>query len=135
MVSEKTYTIPLYQKTLKTRRHKRAKRAVSAVREFMEKHARGSDVRLGTHLNEKIWEQGMRNVARRVRVRAETEGKTVTVELIGAPREVKKEKQPEKKAVTPAEKLQRRCASLSPRKRKARRKATQPPGSPGKSGK
>jgi large subunit ribosomal protein L31e len=115
MASEKTYTIPLYPKTLKTRRHKRANRAVSAVRQFMEKHSKGYRVRLGMHLNEKLWEQGMRNVARRVRVRAETDGKAVTVELIGAPREVKK-KEPEKKAVTPAEKIAEKMRELKPKK-------------------
>ena len=125
MASEKTYTIPLYQKTLKTRRHKRANRAVSAVRQFMAKHARDYNVRLGIHLNEKLWEQGMKNVPRRVRVRAETEGKTVTVELVGAPREVKKKKkETEKKAVTPAEKIAEKMRELKPQKEESPTKSS-----------
>ena len=113
MASEKIYTIPLHSQTLKTRRHKRAKRAVSAVRQFMEQHSKASEIRLGKHLNAKLWEQGMRAPPRRIKVRAESDGKdSVTVELVGAPREVKKE--PEKKAVTPAEKIAEKLRELKP---------------------
>ena len=113
MASEKNYTIPLRSQTLKTGRHKRAKRAVSAVRQFMKKHARAAQVKLGRHLNMKLWERGMRGVPHRIRVRAESDGKSaVRVELVGAPREVKKK--PEKKAVTPAEKIAEKVRELKP---------------------
>ncbi len=91
--SEKTYTIPLRKGVMKSREYKRAKKAVSIIKAFITRHSKSSDVKIGKHLNLKIWEHGIKNVPCRVKVDAVKDDKgTVTVELFGAPKEVKKEK-------------------------------------------
>jgi large subunit ribosomal protein L31e len=84
---ERTYTIPLRKEWSKTVRYKRAKKAVSAVKQFLVKHMKSDDVRLGKHLNKAIWARGIRNPPCRIRVttskdaegvvRAELEGKAI----------------------------------------------------------
>ncbi len=91
--SERTYTIPLRAGVIKTKKYKRAKKAVSVIKEFIIRNSKSSDVKIGKHLNLKLWEHGIRNVPCRVKVNASKDDKgTVTVELFGAPKEVKKEK-------------------------------------------
>ena len=55
MALERTYTIPLRREWLKAPRYKRAKRAIAAVRTFLERHMKSEDIRIGTHLNLEIW--------------------------------------------------------------------------------
>ncbi len=106
--SERTYTIPLRAGVMKTKKYKRAKKAVSIIKEFVTRNSKSSDVKIGKHLNLKLWEHGIRNVLCRVKVNASKDDKgTVTVELFGAPKEVKKEegkKGKEKKPEVAAEK-------------------------------
>lgn len=100
--SERTYTIPLRAGVMKTKKYKRAKKAVSIIKEFIIRHSKSSDVKIGKYLNLKLWEHGIRNVPGSVKVDAVKDDKgTVKVELFGAPKEVKKEegkKGKEKKA-------------------------------------
>ncbi len=100
--SERTYTIPLRKGVMKSMPYKRAKKAVSIIKKFIIKNSKSSDVKIGKHLNLKIWAHGIKNVPCRVKVDASKDDKgTVTVELFGAPKEIKKEegkKGKEKKA-------------------------------------
>lgn len=95
--SERTYTIPLRKGVMKSREYRRAKKAVSVIKDFIIRHSKSSDVKIGKHLNLKLWEHGIKNVPCRVKVDAVKDDKgTVTVELFGAPKEVKKEKEAKK---------------------------------------
>ena len=58
---EREYNIPLRREFQKVASYKRAKKAVKAVQEFLVKHMKSTDVKLGKHLNEKIWERGIKN--------------------------------------------------------------------------
>ncbi len=96
MALERTYTIPLRKGWLKASRYRRAKKAVNTAREFLVKHMKSEDVRLGTYLNLEIWKHGMRNPPSRVKVNVSKDDKgVVRAELFGAP--VIGEKKEEKK--------------------------------------
>lgn len=83
---ERTYTIPLRPAFRFAPRYKKTKKAVKAVRLFLEKHMKAREVKLGQYLNEFLWKNGIKNPPPRVTVtavkdaegivRAELEGKT-----------------------------------------------------------
>ncbi len=84
---ERTYNIPLRKEFLKVPRYKRAKKAVTAVREFLARHMKAEKVLLGSHLNQMIWKRGIKNPPHHVNVSAVKDDKgTVRAELIGAPK-------------------------------------------------
>ena len=94
---ERTYIIPLRKEWLKVPIHKRTKKAVTATKQFLVKHMKVKNIKLGRHLNMKIFEQGYRHPPHKVEVSAELikdkEGDYVYAELVGVKKEVlKKEK-------------------------------------------
>ena len=88
IVLERTYNVPLRKEYLKKPRYKRAKKAVSALREFVEKHMKSNDVKIGKHVNNQIWARGIKNPPHHVKVvcTKDSEG-LVKVEMFGAPKE------------------------------------------------
>jgi len=100
---ERTYNIPLRKEYQKVPGWKRTKKAVKAVKEFLKKHMKSDDVKLGTKLNEEMWKHGIRNPPHHVKVTVtkDKEGK-VKAELFGAKKEEKKAVKKEVKA-KPAE--------------------------------
>ena len=81
---ERTYNVPLRKAWLKAPYYKRAKKAVNAVREYLQKHMKSEDVLLGPRLNMKIWEKGITNPPHHVKVTAVKDDKgTVRAELFG----------------------------------------------------
>lgn len=62
------YTINLHKKLHKITRKRRAPRALREVRKFARKEMGTSDVRISTHLNKKIWANGINHVPFRIRV-------------------------------------------------------------------
>lgn len=91
---ERTYNIPLRKEFLKVPKYKRAKKTVKAIKEFLVKHMKSEDVRIGKHLNLKVWEHGMRNPPHHVKVTAIKDDKgVVRAELFG----IKEEKKTVKK--------------------------------------
>ena len=108
MTEEKrSYIIPLRRGFINTPKYYRAKKAVSTLRIFIQKHMKVKVVRIGPELNKKLWERGIRNPLHKVKVSAfktsvkDKKGKTmdvVKVELEGveykeAAKSVKEEKQ------------------------------------------
>ncbi len=89
IVLERTYNIPLRKEYQKSPKWKRAKKAVIALREFLVRHMKSEDVKLGPALNEKVWQHGVRNPPHHVKVTVTKDDKgTVKAELFGV--EVKK---------------------------------------------
>ncbi|MFT4311368.1 MAG: 50S ribosomal protein L31e [Candidatus Woesearchaeota archaeon] len=80
---ERSYTIPIRRDFVKVPRYYRAKRAVKAVINFISKHMKTDDVRVGKNLNEFIWSRGIRNPPGKVKVVAKKIDDYVTVELEG----------------------------------------------------
>lgn len=94
---ERTYNIPLRKQWSKAVRHRRAKRAIKAVRDFVEKNMKSENVLIGPKLNLKIWEHGMEHPPHHVKVTAvrDKEGE-VRVELFGHKYEKKAAKEEKK---------------------------------------
>lgn len=84
---ERTYNIPLRKEFQKAPPYKRAKKAITAVREFLVKHMKSSDINLGTHLNQEIWSRGIKNPPHHIKVSVTKDEKgKVMAELVGAPK-------------------------------------------------
>lgn len=105
---ERTYIVPLRTEWLKAPRYRRSKKAVNALMQFIMKHMKSDDVRVGKYLNEEIWKHGIKNPPHKIKVNAKKyDDNSVKVELFGAPEEkpVEAEKKPKKdeKEEKPAE--------------------------------
>jgi ribosomal protein L31E len=96
-VLERSYNIPLRREWLKAPRWKRTKKAVKAAREFLQKHMKSDNVKLGKYLNEYIWNHGGSNPPHHIKVNVtkDSEG-MVIAELEGAPKPEIKEEKPKK---------------------------------------
>ena len=91
-ILERTYNVPLRKEFLKVPKYKRAKKAVKALKQFLVKHMKSDDVKIGRYLNDEIWKHGIKNPPHHVKLNAvkDKEG-LVTAELVGAPEEKKEE--------------------------------------------
>ena len=104
-VLERQYNVPLRKEWLKTPKYKRAKKAVTALKQFLIKHMKpGLDekgkiqVKIGKYLNEHLWKHGMKNPPHHVKITTTKEEKGVVLaELEGAPVEKEKPKKEKKK--------------------------------------
>ncbi len=92
IVLERSYNIPLRKKYQRAPRWKRTNRAVKAVREFVMRHMKATDIRIGKYLNLELWKHGAKNPPHHIKVdcKKDEEG-SVKVELVGAPEEKPKE--------------------------------------------
>lgn len=103
---ERTYTIPLRRKFKVAPTHKRANRAVKAVKEFLQRHMKSDDVKIGHHLNLKIWENGIKNPPHKVKINAIKDDKgVVRAEIVGKEIQLEQEKKEEQQEGGMAEKL------------------------------
>ena len=106
MVEERIHTINLRKTYLKVPRYKRAQKAIRAIREYVKKHSKNDNVKIGKYLNLLMWSHGRKNPPVRVKVKfiydkekiKDKDVDFVKVELIDAPEEVKKE-EPKKKGL------------------------------------
>ena len=97
MAEEKQFTIPLRKEFSKAPSYKRSEKAIKAIREFIERHMKTDEVKIGKYLNLKIFERGRKNPPPRIKVKAIKEEKFVRVELLEFPFETKKQQKEEKK--------------------------------------
>jgi len=89
---ERAYIIPLRTEWLKAPKHKRAKKAVRAIREFLAKHMKVDmkDVKIGKWLNHEVWKRGIKKPMAKVSIKAIRENGIVRVELAELPEYAKK---------------------------------------------
>jgi len=80
---ERTYNIPLRKKFRRTAKHKKTPKAVRTIKEFLKKHMKAENIKLGMHLNEHLWKHGIKNPPHHVKVNAIKEDDVVKVELQG----------------------------------------------------
>ena len=68
---ERYYVVPLAKKGFeKVPRWKRSKKAIIVLREFLTRHMKPEgDVYISQELNERVWENGIKNPPRKIRVR------------------------------------------------------------------
>jgi len=85
--NERVYNVPLRREYLKAPLYRRAKKAVTALREFVQKHMKSESISLSKDVNENIWKSGMRNPPHHIKIVAkkEKDGK-VSVDLADKPK-------------------------------------------------
>lgn len=99
VILEREYNVPLRKGWLKAPRYKRSKKAVTVLKQFLEKHMKSDDVKLGMHVNQHIWKHGIKNPPHHVKVKvvkfddgsvkAELEGKEFKGAILAKPKEEK----------------------------------------------
>jgi len=86
MVEEikRTYVIPLRRGFVKTPKYKRTNKAVRVLREFLKKHMKSEDIKIGPALNDLLWINGIKNPPGKVTVDVTKDNKgVVRAELKG----------------------------------------------------
>ncbi|KAH8682261.1 ribosomal protein L31e [Xylariales sp. PMI_506] len=68
-VVAREYTIHLHKRLHGVTFKKRAPRAIKEIKAFAQKAMQTTDVRIDPQLNKKVWEQGVKGVPYRIRVR------------------------------------------------------------------
>ncbi|MDO8741316.1 MAG: 50S ribosomal protein L31e [Candidatus Woesearchaeota archaeon] len=92
IILERTYNVPLRRRVQFSPRHKRAKKAVNVLRDFLKKHMKSDQVKIGKYANLEIWKHGIKNVPHHIKVDVKKDDKGVVfAELAGAPVEKKVE--------------------------------------------
>ncbi len=134
---ERTYIVPLRKEFMKVPAHKRAKKAVKALRAFLVRHMKSENVKIGNFVNMAIWARSMKNPPRFVKITAvKGEDGAVTAELFGKEYvdvkatiekqkkagEEKKEKKADEKKETPAEKKEETKTAAPEKKEEAPKK-------------
>ena len=79
----RTYTIPLRREFNKAANYRKTDKAVKAVREFLQKHMKTKEVRLGKQLNLELWKHGRKNPPSRVKVTVVKKDDIAKAELFG----------------------------------------------------
>lgn len=95
MAEEKIFTMNLRKEILKKPHHQRAKRAVNATIDYIKRHMKVSEVKIGKNLNDLLWSRGNRNPPMRVKVKSIIEEGYARVELPEFEFEKKKEEKKE----------------------------------------
>jgi len=78
----KVFTIPL-RKVYRKNRRKRAKYAIRLIKEFLKRHLKTDNIKLGKYLNEEIWKRGIEKPPRRVKVNVTFSDNEYRAELFG----------------------------------------------------
>ena len=94
---DREYNVPLGRAWIYPKQ-RRSKRAVKLLREFAAKHGKSEQVKISEEVSEKIWENGIRNPPRKIKVRlVKDKDGLVTVSTLNSAKtevkEVKKEEQ------------------------------------------
>ena len=100
---ERIFTIPLRREYQKAPNWQRTEKAVIAVKDFLQKHMKSDQIKIGTSVNELLWKHGIKNPPHHVKVVA-TKDKdgVVKAELFGQPEgNPKKEKKVKEAKATP----------------------------------
>jgi len=93
-VMERTYNVPLRKEFQKAPKWRRTKKAVKALREFIIKHMKSEEVKIGKYLNLELWKHGIKNPPHHIKVKAAKDDKGIVhVELAELPKEAILEKE------------------------------------------
>ena len=98
---ERVFNVSLRKEVEKVPGYKRSSKAIKALRAYVAKHMKCDNVRIGKHLNLKMWSCGKKNPPLKISIKCvkeEIEKKDkkkveiVKAEIVGAPEEKKVEK-------------------------------------------
>ena len=111
----KVFVIPL-KKAYRKARDKRAAYAIRLIRDFIARHMKidKGKIKIGRHLNEKVWERSAQKPPRRVKVTVTKHGDEYRAELFGFKYEEVKVSEVEEKGL--AEKLASRLGAKAIKK-------------------
>ncbi len=127
IVLEREYNVPLRKEWLKVPKYKRAKKAVTALKQFLKRHMKAEDiknVKVLRYANLDIWKRGIKNPPHHIKVIAKKDEKgIVTAELVGAPVEKKEGEKTDKKKV---DKKETKKEDKKPAAKKKEEKAEKP---------
>ncbi len=88
---ERTYNVPLRKEYRKAPNWKRTPKAVVALKEFLVRHMKSEDIRIGNDVNRLIWQHGIQNPPHHVKITAKKDDKgVVMVSLFGTPQKATK---------------------------------------------
>jgi len=91
-VLERAYNVPLRREYLKAPNWKRTPKAVRALKQFISKHMKSEDVRIGIYANQLLWKDGIKKPPHHIKVNAVKDDKgVVKVELVDLPGKAKRE--------------------------------------------
>lgn len=83
-VEERIYTVPLGRAWVAPR-YRRAEKAITVLRRFVQRHMKPGSIIIDPTVNEAIWERGITNPPRKIRVRlSKDDENVVTVTLAEA---------------------------------------------------
>ena len=98
---ERVFTIPLRKEFSKAPKWKRTNKTIKTVREYLFRHMKTMDVKLGKELNEFLWSDGAKNPPKKVTVHALVHEGICRANLIGQdiviPEKKEKKEKEEKK--------------------------------------
>lgn len=102
IMDEKIYTINIRRAISKVPKWEKSKKSVAVVKNFLKRHMKGDEVKIGKSITEEIWKRGNQNPPKSVRIHAiltedEDKRKIIKAELVGIPFPEEKEKKKEKK--------------------------------------
>lgn len=86
---EDIHNIPLRKEWLKAPSYRRSKKAIAGIKNYLKKHYRNQQVKIGKYLNLLIWSRGNKNPPAHVTVKVTKEKDFIKVELPDAPIEEK----------------------------------------------
>ncbi len=118
---ERMYNVPLRKEFLKVPKYKRAKKAVTALREFLIRHMKSENIIIGKDVNEYIWDKGIENPPHHVKIIAKKEDDKVFVSLADK-KESKAEKEKKEKLEKKREKTKKRKEALAENKEETEEK-------------
>lgn len=67
-VEERIYTVPLGKAWI-TPKHRRAEKAITILKKFVQRHMKPERIIVDTSVNEAIWKRGITNPPRKIRVK------------------------------------------------------------------
>jgi large subunit ribosomal protein L31e len=107
-MDERIYTINIRNAISKVPKWEKSKRGMAVVRNFLERHMKSDEVKIGKSITEEIWKRGNENPPKSIRIHTiltedEDGNKIVKAELLGVPFPEEKEKKKEKKEEKPKE--------------------------------
>jgi len=120
----KEFVIPLREKCRVVPRYKKTNKAVKTIKEFLVRNMKIRDrnlnkIKLDVHLNEFLWNRGIRYPPHKIKVKATPEGENIRVELAEIPKKIELKKirkeKIENKAMAIAEKKK---AEAKPKEKK-----------------
>lgn len=118
-VLEREYNVPLRKAFIKVPKYKKSNKAILGLKEFIKKHMKADSLRsvkISGKINDKIWENGIRNPPHHVKVKAIKYETYVAVELAGEVAPEAPKKAEEKKAKAPAKKAEKKAETKEDKK-------------------